>query len=40
MNKDVNINRKLFCKEVSNALGGKVESCSRIKDENGRLGQG
>ena len=32
MNEDVNGNRKLFWKEVSNAKGGKVESCSRIKD--------
>ena len=29
--------RKLFWKEVSNAKGGKVEICSRIKDGNGRL---
>ena len=40
MNEDVNGNRKLFWKEVSNAKGGKVESCSRIKDGNGRLAQG
>ena len=40
MNKDVNGNRKLFWKEVSNAKGGKVESCRRIKDGNGRLAQG
>ena len=40
MNKDVNGNRKLFWKEVINAKGGKVESCSRVKDENGRLAQG
>ena len=32
MNEDV--------KEVNNAKGGKVESCSRIKDGNGRLTQG
>ena len=32
MNEDVNGNRKLFWKEVSNAKGGKVESCSRVKD--------
>ena len=32
MNEDVNENRKLFWKEVSNAKRGKVESCSRIKD--------
>ena len=31
---------KLFWKEVNNAKGGKVESCSRIKDGNGRLAQG
>ena len=37
---DVNGNRKLFWKEVSNAKGGKVESCSRIKDGNGSLAQG
>ena len=36
MNEDVNENRKLFWK-VSNVKGGKVESCSRIKDGNGRL---
>ena len=36
-NEDVNGNRKLFWKEVSNAKGGKVECCSRIKDGNGRL---
>ena len=36
MNEDVNGNRKLFWKEVSDAKGGKVESCSRIKDENWR----
>ena len=39
MNEDVNGNRKLFWKEVSNAKGGKVESCSRIKGGNGRLTQ-
>ena len=27
-------------KEVSNAKGGKVECCSRVKDGNGRLTQG
>ena len=37
MNQDVNGNRKLFWKEVSKANGGKVECCSIIKDENGRL---
>ena len=40
MNADVNGNRKLFWKEVSNTKRGKVESCSRIKDGNGRLAQG
>ena len=40
MDEDVNGNRKLFWKEVSRAKGGKVESCSRIKDGNGRLTQG
>ena len=40
MNEDVNGNRKLFLKEVSNAKGGKVEICSRIKDGNERLAQG
>ena len=35
-----NRNRKLIWKEVSNAKGGKVESCSRIKDRNARLAQG
>ena len=40
MNEDVNGNKKLFSKEVSNAKGEKVESCSRVKDGNGRLSQG
>ena len=39
INEDVNGNRKLFWKEVSNVKGGKVDSCSRIKDGNGRLAQ-
>ena len=39
MNEDVNGSRILFWKEVSNAKGGKVKSCSRIKDGNGRLSQ-
>ena len=34
MNEDVDGNRKLFWKEVSNGKGGMVESCSRIKDGN------
>ena len=37
MNEDVNGYRKFFWKEVSNVKGGKVESCSRIKDGNERL---
>ena len=40
MNDDVNGNRILFGKEVSNGKGGKVENYSRIKDGNGRLAQG
>ena len=39
MNQDVNGNRKLFWK-VSNVKDSTVESCSRIKDGNGRLAQG
>ena len=39
-NEDMNVNRTLFLKEVSNGKGGKVESCSRIKNGNGRLVQG
>ena len=40
MNEDMNGNRKLFWKKVSNAKGGKVESCSRVRDGNRRLAQG
>ena len=40
MNEDMNGNRKLFSKEVSNAKGGKMDSCSRVRDGNGRLAQG
>ena len=40
MNEDVNGNRKLFWKEVSNVKEGKVESCNRVKDGNGKLVQG
>ena len=40
MTEDVNGNRKLFWKQVINAKGGKMESCSRIKNGNGRLAQG
>ena len=39
MNQDAD-RSKLFWKEVSKVYGGKVESCSRIKDENGRLALG
>ena len=39
MNEDVNGNRTFFWKEVSNAKGGKMESCSRVKDGNSRLAQ-
>ena len=34
LNQNVNGNRKSFWKESSNAKGGKVEGCSRIKDGN------
>ena len=30
---------KLFWNEVSNVKGGELESCSRVKDGNGRLTQ-
>ena len=40
MSQDVNGNSKLFWKDVSNAKGGKMESCSRLKEGNGRLAQG
>ena len=40
MNEDVNGNKKLFWKELSNAKGGEVESCSIIKDVNGSLAHG
>ena len=36
----MNIYKKLFWKEVTNANGGKMVSCSRINDGNGRLTQG
>ena len=36
MNQDVDGNRNLFWKKVSEVNGGKMESCSRIKDGNGR----
>ena len=34
MNEDVNGNRKLLWKEVSNAKGRKMENFGRIKEEN------
>ena len=40
MNQDVDGNRKLFWKVASKVNGGKVVSCSIIKDENGRLALG
>ena len=40
MNEDMNENRKLFWKELINAKGGKMDSCSRVKDGNGRLAEG
>ena len=40
MNQDVNGNRKLFWKEVSEANGGKVENSNRIMYGNGRLAKG
>ena len=40
INEDLNGNRKLFWKEVSYVKGGKVESCSRVKDRSGRLAKG
>ena len=40
MNQDVSGNWKLFWKEGSKVNGGRVESCSRIKDGNRRLALG
>ena len=40
MNQDVDGNKKFLWKKVSRVNGGKVESCSRIKDENRRLALG
>ena len=40
MNEDMKGNRNLFWKEMCTAKGGKVESCSRVKDGNGKLAQG
>ena len=36
-NQDVDGNKKLFWKDVSNVNGGKVESSNSILDSNGRL---
>ena len=36
-NEDVNGNRKLFWKDVKRWKGRKVESCSKLKDGNGRV---
>ena len=36
MNRDVVGNKKLFWKGMSKVNGGKVESCSRMKDGYGR----
>ena len=40
MNEDMTGNRSLFWKEMSNMKEGKVKSCSRIKNGNGRSPQG
>ena len=37
MNQGVNGNRDMFWMEVNYAIEGKMESCSRINDGNGRL---
>ena len=37
MNQDIDGNRKLFWNEVSKVNRGMGESCSRIKDGNGKL---
>ena len=37
MSQDVNGNKELLLKEVSKVNEVKVESCSKVKDENGRL---
>ena len=39
MDENLNENRKLFWKELSNAKWGKVESCSRIRAGNGMWAQ-
>ena len=40
MNRDVDGNGKLFWKKVSKVNCGKIYSCSKIKDGNGRLALG
>ena len=40
MNQDVDGNRKLVWKDMIKVKCGKVESCRRIKDGNGRLARG
>ena len=37
MNQNVDGNNKLFWKEGNKVKGGKVESCTKLKDGNGRL---
>ena len=39
MNQEVNGNRKLFWKEVSNEKRRRVESCSKVNEGNWRLAQ-
>ena len=40
MNQDVDGNRKLVWKDMFKVKDGKLESCRRIKDRNGRLARG
>ena len=40
MDQDIGRNKNLFWKEMSKVNMGKVESCKRIKDGNGRLALG
>ena len=40
MNEELNGNSKLFSKEENNVKKGKMDSCGRIRDGNGRLVQG
>ena len=37
VNEDMNRNKKLFWKEVSQVNGWKVENCNRTKNRNGKL---